>query len=174
MATAERSPLTAARVQGTRTPGAASGIRGEPGRGRQRHSRRRPSPPGRVGAGHLRRRQQPRLQLRGPGLPQNPAECGVLFLQDSLPLGGVDGSYILGLIAPSVAPRSWSFPGVWPRNQFPMRRERLNTEPAEGSTLTRCGGFGRPARGVSAGSCRPRHVRGGGVSVVSCSSIWEP
>lgn len=43
---------------------------------------------------------QPRLQIRGSGLQQNPVERGVLVLQDGLPLNRADGSYIVGLIDP--------------------------------------------------------------------------
>lgn len=40
---------------------------------------------------------QPRVQIRGSGLQQNPVERGVLMLQDGLPLNRADGSYIVGL-----------------------------------------------------------------------------
>jgi iron complex outermembrane receptor protein len=40
---------------------------------------------------------QPRIQIRGSGLQQNPVERGILFLQDGLPLNRADGSYIVGL-----------------------------------------------------------------------------
>lgn len=43
---------------------------------------------------------QPRLQIRGSGLQQNPVERGVLFLQDGLPLNRADGSYVVGLVDP--------------------------------------------------------------------------
>ena len=46
---------------------------------------------------------QPRLQIRGSGLQQNPVERGVLFLQDGLPLNRADGSYIVGFANPSQA-----------------------------------------------------------------------
>lgn len=46
---------------------------------------------------------QPRLQLRGSGLQQNPAERGVLFLQDGLPLNRADGSYVVSLVDPRQA-----------------------------------------------------------------------
>lgn len=40
---------------------------------------------------------QPRIQIRGSGLQQNPVERGVLALRDGLPLNRADGSYIVGL-----------------------------------------------------------------------------
>ncbi len=43
---------------------------------------------------------QSRLQIRGSGLQQNPAERGVLILQDGLPLNRADGSYIVGFADP--------------------------------------------------------------------------
>lgn len=46
---------------------------------------------------------QPRVQIRGSGLQQNPVERGVLFLQDGLPLNRADGSYIVGLSNPRAA-----------------------------------------------------------------------
>lgn len=46
---------------------------------------------------------QPRLQIRGSGLQQNPVERGVLFLQDGLPLNRADGSYVVGLVDPRQA-----------------------------------------------------------------------
>lgn len=46
---------------------------------------------------------QPRLQIRGSGLQQNPVERGVLFLQDGLPLNRADGSYIVGFANPGQA-----------------------------------------------------------------------
>ncbi|MDZ7881061.1 MAG: hypothetical protein U5L45_25570 [Saprospiraceae bacterium] len=46
---------------------------------------------------------QPRVQIRGSGLQQNPVERGVLFLQDGLPLNRADGSYVVGLADPRQA-----------------------------------------------------------------------
>jgi len=43
---------------------------------------------------------QPRIQVRGSGLQQNPVERGVFFLQDGLPLNRADGSYIVALAEP--------------------------------------------------------------------------
>lgn len=40
---------------------------------------------------------QPRIQIRGSGLQQNPVERGILALKDGLPLNRADGSYIVGL-----------------------------------------------------------------------------
>lgn len=40
---------------------------------------------------------QPRVQMRGSGLQQNPVERGVLVLQNGLPINRADGSYIVGL-----------------------------------------------------------------------------
>ena len=46
---------------------------------------------------------QPRVQIRGSGLQQNPVERGVLVLQDGLPMNGADGSYVVGLVDPRQA-----------------------------------------------------------------------
>lgn len=43
---------------------------------------------------------QPRIQIRGSGLQQNPVERGILMLRDGLPLNRADGSYIVGLASP--------------------------------------------------------------------------
>ena len=40
---------------------------------------------------------QPRIQIRGSGLQQNPVERGVLVLQNGLPINRADGSYVVGL-----------------------------------------------------------------------------
>lgn len=46
---------------------------------------------------------QPRIQIRGSGLQQNPVERGILVLQNGLPLNRADGSYIVGLATPRQA-----------------------------------------------------------------------
>ncbi len=46
---------------------------------------------------------QPRVQVRGSGLQQNPVERGVLVLQNGLPLNRADGSYVVGFAAPGEA-----------------------------------------------------------------------
>lgn len=46
---------------------------------------------------------QPRIQVRGSGLQQNPVERGILVLQDGLPLNRADGSYVVGLVNPAQA-----------------------------------------------------------------------
>mgnify|MGYP003652306431 CR=1 FL=1 len=46
---------------------------------------------------------QPRIQIRGSGLQQNPVERGVLVLQDGLPINRADGSYVVGLVNPAQA-----------------------------------------------------------------------
>ncbi|KRD95874.1 ligand-gated channel [Bosea sp. Root381] len=46
---------------------------------------------------------QPRIQIRGSGLQQNPVERGILMLRDGLPLNRADGSYIVGLANPAQA-----------------------------------------------------------------------
>ncbi|MCF8707819.1 MULTISPECIES: TonB-dependent receptor family protein [Sphingomonadaceae] len=46
---------------------------------------------------------QPRIQIRGSGLQQNPVERGVLVLQDGLPLNRADGSYVVGFANPGSA-----------------------------------------------------------------------
>lgn len=46
---------------------------------------------------------QPRIQIRGSGLQQNPVERGILMLRDGLPLNRADGSYIAGFANPGTA-----------------------------------------------------------------------
>jgi len=46
---------------------------------------------------------QPRIQIRGSGLQQNPVERGVLILRNGLPLNRADGSYIVGFANPGEA-----------------------------------------------------------------------
>lgn len=46
---------------------------------------------------------QPRIQIRGSGLQQNPVERGVLVLQDGLPINRADGSYVVGFADPAQA-----------------------------------------------------------------------
>lgn len=46
---------------------------------------------------------QPRVQIRGSGLQQNPVERGILVLQDGLPINRADGSYIVGFADPRSA-----------------------------------------------------------------------
>lgn len=52
---------------------------------------------------------QPRVQIRGSGLQQNPVERGILVLQDGLPINRADGSYIVGF----ADPRSAAFTEVY-------------------------------------------------------------
>ena len=46
---------------------------------------------------------QPRIQVRGSGLQENPVERGIQMLQDGLPLNRADGSYIVGFMNPGSA-----------------------------------------------------------------------
>jgi len=46
---------------------------------------------------------QPRIQIRGSGLQQNPVERGVLMLRNGLPVNRADGSYIVGFANPAEA-----------------------------------------------------------------------
>lgn len=46
---------------------------------------------------------QPRIQIRGSGLQQNPVERGVLVLENGLPINQADGSYVVGLANPRQA-----------------------------------------------------------------------
>ncbi|PTQ68319.1 TonB-dependent receptor family protein [Celeribacter persicus] len=46
---------------------------------------------------------QPRLQIRGSGLQQNPTERGIIVLQDGMPINRADGTFVVGLAAPSQA-----------------------------------------------------------------------
>ncbi|ULB12418.1 TonB-dependent receptor (plasmid) [Cereibacter azotoformans] len=46
---------------------------------------------------------QPRIQIRGSGLQQNPTERGLLVMQDGMPVNRADGAYVVGLAAPGQA-----------------------------------------------------------------------
>lgn len=46
---------------------------------------------------------QPRIQIRGSGQQQNPAERGLLVLSDGMPVNRADGSYVVGLASPGSA-----------------------------------------------------------------------
>ncbi|HMO28041.1 TonB-dependent receptor [Enterovirga sp.] len=46
---------------------------------------------------------QPRIQIRGSGLQQNPVERGITVLQNGLPINRADGSYVVGLANPGQA-----------------------------------------------------------------------
>ncbi|MDJ1160271.1 TonB-dependent receptor [Chelatococcus sp. SYSU_G07232] len=46
---------------------------------------------------------QPRVQIRGSGLQQNPVERGILVLQNGLPINRADGSYVVGFADPLLA-----------------------------------------------------------------------
>ncbi|MEM9495387.1 MAG: TonB-dependent receptor [Pseudomonadota bacterium] len=46
---------------------------------------------------------QPRVQVRGSGLQQNPVERGIVVLQNGLPINRADGSYIVGFTDPRQA-----------------------------------------------------------------------
>ncbi|WP_206613576.1 TonB-dependent receptor family protein [Parahaliea mediterranea] len=46
---------------------------------------------------------QPRVQVRGSGLQQNPVERGILMLENGLPINRADGSYVIGLGNPAQA-----------------------------------------------------------------------
>lgn len=46
---------------------------------------------------------QPRVQIRGSGLQQNPVERGVLMLRNGLPINRADGSYVVGFANPGAA-----------------------------------------------------------------------
>lgn len=46
---------------------------------------------------------QPRIQIRGSGLQQNPVERGILVLHNGLPINRADGSYIVGFANPAQA-----------------------------------------------------------------------
>jgi iron complex outermembrane receptor protein len=86
-------------------PGGASVIRGETLEGRPvvTLSDALNAAPGVVVQDFFGGFDQPRVQIRGSGLQQNPVERGVLFLQDGLPLNRADGSYVVGLADPRQA-----------------------------------------------------------------------
>lgn len=58
--------------------------------------------PGVIVQGFLGGNDQPRIQMRGSA-QQNPAERGVLILQNGLPINRADGSYIVGFANPQQA-----------------------------------------------------------------------
>lgn len=55
------------------------------------------STPGVVVQNFFGSNDQPRIQIRGSGLQQNPVERGILVLQNGLPINRADGSYAVGL-----------------------------------------------------------------------------
>ncbi|WP_197706329.1 TonB-dependent receptor [Magnetospirillum sp. 15-1] len=61
--------------------------------------------PGVVVQGFFGGNDQPRVEIRGSGMQQNPAQRGLLALQDGLPINRADGSYIVGFAAPRQADR---------------------------------------------------------------------
>jgi iron complex outermembrane receptor protein len=61
--------------------------------------------PGVVVQGFFGGNDQPRVQVRGSGMQQNPAQRGLLALQDGLPINRADGSYIVGFADPRQADR---------------------------------------------------------------------
>lgn len=46
---------------------------------------------------------QPRLSIRGSGIQSNPQRRGVYFLQDGIPVNFADGSFIIGVMDPSIS-----------------------------------------------------------------------
>ncbi|WP_294926518.1 Plug domain-containing protein [uncultured Paracoccus sp.] len=63
---------------------------------------------------------QPRIQIRGSGLQQNPSERGLLVMQDGMPVNRADGAYVVGLAAPGQAESVEVFRGAAAQ---PDRRE---------------------------------------------------
>lgn len=61
------------------------------------------STPGVVVQNFFGSNDQPRIQIRGSGLQQNPVERGILVLQNGLPINRADGSYAVGLANPRMA-----------------------------------------------------------------------
>ncbi|HWQ87306.1 TonB-dependent receptor [Brevundimonas sp.] len=103
--TAPRTEQTEARARAALTPGGASVISAVAfeDQGGVRLAEALAFAPGAIVQAFFGGDDQPRLQLRGSGLQQNPAERGVLFLQDGLPLNRADGSYVVGLVDPRQA-----------------------------------------------------------------------
>lgn len=61
------------------------------------------SAPGVVVQNFFGANDQPRIQIRGSGLQQNPVERGILLMQDGVPLNRADGAYAVGLVDPRQA-----------------------------------------------------------------------
>ena len=59
--------------------------------------------PGVIVQNFLGSNDHPRIQMRGSGLQQTPAERGILVLQNGLPINRADGSYVVGLANPRQA-----------------------------------------------------------------------
>ena len=59
--------------------------------------------PGMIAQNFFGGNDQPRIQMRGSGLQQNPTQRGVLLLQDGLPLNRADGSYIVASLEPDAS-----------------------------------------------------------------------
>jgi len=55
---------------------------------------------------------QPRLSIRGSGIQSNPQKRGVYLLQDGIPVNFSDGSFIIGVMDPSIAESIEVFKGA--------------------------------------------------------------
>ena len=107
---------------------------------------------------------QPRVQIRGSGLQQNPVERGILMLQDGLPLNRADGSYIVGFANPQQAETIEVYRGYTAnRLGATVLGGALNfTSPtgstAPGAQITASGGsFGQVGVNAQAGFARERY-----------------
>lgn len=99
------SPTEKLREQITALPGGASLVTLEqfPDTANLTLSRALSSVPGVVVQDFFGGNDQPRVQIRGSGLQQNPVERGILVLQNGLPINRADGSYIVGFANPQQA-----------------------------------------------------------------------
>lgn len=55
---------------------------------------------------------QPRLSIRGSGIQSNPQRRGVYLLQDGIPVNFADGSFIIGVMDPSISESAEVFKGA--------------------------------------------------------------
>lgn len=55
---------------------------------------------------------QPRISIRGSGIQSNPQRRGLYFLQDGIPVNFADGSFIIGVIDPSLSESIEVFKGA--------------------------------------------------------------
>lgn len=55
---------------------------------------------------------QPRLSIRGSGIQSNPQRRGIYFLQDGVPVNLSDGSFIIGIMDPSISESIEVFKGA--------------------------------------------------------------
>lgn len=77
---------------------------------------------------------QSRIQIRGSGLQQTPAERGIVILQDGLPLNRADGSYIIAFADPRLSSFTEIYRGNVANRLGPAYGGAINFTSPTGST----------------------------------------